>query len=178
MSLFQATLFTGLFLVCFGAHFLWYGLNSAKTVQGFPRSKPAAYILLGSAAAWFLYKVTQLGPADFGQYKNVLFIIFLITAVGSFIYVPDFLAVRGLAALILLTSGALLDAAYMETPVSRLFLVSFVYIAIVIALVLGASPYKLRDFLSWLYDKNLRPRIFGGLFAIYGLFLVGLALNY
>lgn len=133
---------------------------------------------MGTAAAWFLYKITQLGPADFGQYKNLLFIGFLVVAIGSFIYVPDFLAVRGLAALILLTAGALLDAAYMELPTARLFLVSFVYLAIVIALYLGASPFRLRDFLDWLYRKEARPRIFGGIFTAYGLLLLGVALTY
>lgn len=177
MTLFQATLFTGLVLVAFGAHFLWHGMRSAKSVQAFPRSRTAAYILLGSAAAWFLYKVTQLGPADFGQYKNLLFILFLVTALGSFIYVPDFLAVRGLAALILLTAGALLEAAFMHYG-AALILKSFVYFAIVVALVLGANPYKLRDFFEWLYRKETRPRIFGGVFAVYGLLLLGVALTY
>lgn len=178
MTLFQATLFTGLFLIAFGAHFMWHGMRSAKSVQAFPRSKAAAYILLGTAAAWFLYKVTQLGPADFGQYKNILFIVFLVVALGSFIYVPDFLAVRGLAALMLLTAAVLLDAAYMELPQARLFLVSFVYLAIVLSIILGANPYKLRDFFEWLYNKEARPRVFGGIFAAYGVLLLGVAFTY
>lgn len=178
MTLFQATLLTGIFLIAFGAHFLWHGMRSAASVQAFPRSQMAAYILFGAAAAWFLYRVTQLGPADFGQYKHLLFGLFLIVAVGSFHYVPDFLAVRGLAALILLMAGLLLDAAYMELPTARLFLVSFVYLAIVAALIFGANPYKMRDFLAWLYRKEPRPRLFGGIFAAYGLLLVGVALTY
>ena len=178
MTLFQATLFTGLFLIAFGAHFMWHGMRSAKSVQAFPRSKAAAYILLGTAAAWFLYKVTQLGPADFGQYKNILFIVFLVVALGSFIYIPDFLAVRGLAALMLLTAAVLLDAAYMELPQARLFLVSFVYLAIVLSIILGANPYKLRDFFEWLYNKEARPRVFGGIFAAYGVLLLGVAFTY
>ncbi|MEM7791294.1 MAG: hypothetical protein AAF546_07825 [Verrucomicrobiota bacterium] len=178
MSLTQATLFTGIFLLLFGGHFLWHGINSAKSAKAFPRSQMAAYILMGTATAWFLYKVLQLGPADFGQYKNLLFILFLGTALGSFFFVPDFLAVRGLAALMLLTAGALLDAAYMQAPQSRLFLVSFVYFGIVIALILGASPYKLRDFLTWLYENSSRPRAFGAIFAAYGLLLVAVSFTY
>ncbi|TVP81788.1 MAG: hypothetical protein EA353_01170 [Puniceicoccaceae bacterium] len=178
MTLFQATLFTGIFLLAFGGHFLWHGMRSAKSVQAFPRSQTATVLLLGTATAWFLYMITQLGPADFGDYKHLLFVLFLVVAIGSFFYVPDFLAVRGLAALMLLTAGALLDAAYMELPTARLFLVSFVYFAIIIALILGANPYKMRDFLEWLYKKEPRPRIFGGLFAAYGLLLLGVALSY
>jgi hypothetical protein len=178
MTLFQATLFTGIALIAFGAHYLWHGMNTAKSTQAFPRSQAAAFLLFGTAAAWFLYNVLQLGPADFGQYKNILFVIFLVTAVGSFYYVPDFLAVRGLAGLILLTAGVLLDAAYMQLPQTRLFLVTFVYVAIVVALILGANPYKLRDFFSWLYQAESRPKLFGGAFATYGLLLIGVAFTY
>jgi len=178
MTLFQATLYTGLFLLVFGAHYLWHGMKTAKSTQAFPRSQAAAFLLLGAATVWFLYKVLHLGPADFGQYKNFLFIIFLVTALGSFYYVPDFLAVRGLAALILMTAGVLLDAAYMQLPQARLFLVTFVYLAIVVSLILGANPYKLRDFFDWLYTVDSRPKIFGGVFAAYGLLLIGVAFIY
>jgi hypothetical protein len=120
----------------------------------------------------------HLGPADFGQYRHLLFLVFLTVAVGSFFYVPDFLAVRGLSALTLLTSGVLLDAAYMQNPQTRLFLVSFVYLLIVISLYLGANPYRLRDFFDWLYKKEFRPRAIGGALAAYGILLIGVALNY
>jgi len=98
--------------------------------------------------------------------------------VGAVSLINDFLAVRGLAAMILLTAGALLDAAYMQDPATRLFLVSFVYLAIVAALILGASPYKLRDFLGWLYRSEGRPRLFGGIFAAYGLLLIAMSFTY
>ncbi|RPG83110.1 MAG: hypothetical protein CBC33_009385 [Coraliomargarita sp. TMED73] len=178
MSLFQATLYTGIFLALLGLPFLWKGSATEGWVRAFPRSKKAALLLMGSATAWFLYHVWHLGPADFGQYRHLLFALFLVAAVGSFYFVPDFLAVRGLAALILLTAGVLLDAAYMQEASSRLFLVGFVYAAIVLALVLGASPYKLRDFFSWLYHSQMRSRIMGVLFSLYGLFLVGVAISY
>jgi len=178
MTLFQATLGTGIFLILLGGHYAWHGLKTAQSTQAFPRSRTAAFLLMGTASVWFLYKIMHLGPADFGQYRNLLFLMFLATAVGSFFFVPDFLAVRGLAALTLLVSGVLLDAAYMEAPQTRLFLVSFVYLVIVLALYLGASPYRLRDFFDWLYRKELRPRVAGGTVAVYGSLLIGVALTY
>lgn len=157
---------------------MWHGSKTEKSAKAFPRSTTAAYILMGAAAVWFLYKVLHLGPADFGQYRNLLFLVFLVTAIGSFYWVPDFLAVRGLAALILMVAGVLLDAAFMQPPTARLVLVSFVYFAIVVALFLGASPYKLRDFFDWMYKGEKRPRFFGMAFASYGLLLVGVSLTY
>lgn len=177
MTLSLATLITGIFLIAFGAHFLWHGMASEKSAKAFPRSKAAAYILMGAATAWLLSIVMNLGPADFGQYKKLLFILFLTVGVGSFYFVPDFLAVRGLAALILLIGWQLLMAGYMQAPKS-LPIVCFVYAMVVIALILGASPYKLRDFLEWLYKSEARPKIFGGIFAVYGLFLAGISFTY
>ena len=177
MSLFQATLFTGIFLIAFGAHFLWHGMATEKGAKAFPRSTAAAYILMGTALIWFLSIVLQLGPADFGQYKKILFLLFLVVGVGSFYFVPDFLAVRGLAALILLTGWQLLMAGYMQAPQS-LPIVCFVYLMVIIALILGASPFKLRDFFNWMYQSAARPKIFGGVFAIYGLFLTSISFTY
>ena len=178
MTLFQATLATGLFLIFLGGHYLWHGTRTAVRTKAFPRSQPAAFVLLGTAASWFLYIVMNLGPADFGQYRHWLFLLFLTTAVGSFFFVPDFLAVRGLAALTLLISGVLLDAAYMQAPQTRLFLVTFVYLVIVLSLYLGASPYRLRDFFDWLYQREYRPRLIGGILAGYGVLLLAITLTY
>jgi len=178
MTLFQATVGTGIFLLILGGKYLWHGMKTAKTTKAFPRSQVATVLLFGTAASWFLYEITHLGPADFGQYRHLLFLVFLATSIGSFIYVPDFLATRGLAALGLLVSGVILDAAYMEAPQSRLFLVSFIYLIIVISLYLGANPYRLRDFFDWLYKADQRPRIAGGIIAAYGIFLISIALTY
>ena len=52
MTLFQATLLTGLFLVAFGTHFIWRGMASEAGSKNFPRSKNAAYVLMGLASAW------------------------------------------------------------------------------------------------------------------------------
>ena len=46
------------------------------------RSQTAAIVLFGGASLWFLYYVSQLGKADFGDYKVILLIIFGTTAAG------------------------------------------------------------------------------------------------
>lgn len=176
--LFLTNLLTGLVLVAFGGHFLKHGMSTETSVKAFPRSKNAAFLLMGTASIWFLFQVTQLGPADFGQYKEWLFGFFLIVAIGSFYFVPDFLAVRGLAGLMLLTSGVLLNIGYMHFEWQTLILKAFVYSMIVVALVLGASPYKLRDFFDWLYKSSGRLYVFGAVFATYGLLLIFASFTY
>lgn len=178
MSLFTATIIMGAFLVSVGALLLWNGQPVAAQAKGFLRARTPTIILFGAGALWFLYNISKLGAADFGNIKHWLLILFGGVALGSFFVVRDFLAVRGAAILILLSSWNLLDAAYMEAPTSRLFLVTFVYLLIVLALYLGTLPFKLRDFFNWLFANNSRPKILGSCLVAYGLLLTGVALGY
>lgn len=178
MSLFFVTLLTGLALMAAGALLLWNVRTTERVAKAFPRSDAAAYLTMGLASIWFLYHVLQLGEADFGAYRFYLFLGFGAIAVFSFIYVKDFLAVRGLAILTLLAAWVILTPAYLQEPASRLFLVSLVYLAIVAALYLGVSPFRLRDFFKWLFATDLRPRVFGGLLLGYGLLLNIVAFSY
>lgn len=152
--------------------------TAATLAQAFPRSDRAAYVTMGIATVWFLYHVLQLGPADFGAYRNYLFLGFGAIGVLSFFYVKDFLAVRGLAILMLLLAWTLLMPAYLQEPASRLFLVGFVYLMIVVALYLGVSPFRLRDFFKWLFSTERRPRVLGALLIAYGLLLDMVAFSY
>jgi len=179
MTLFLATLLPGLFLLGLGAP-LALGLSSAGiSYKAFPRSQAAAYAVFGSAAAWFLYNIWHLSVADFGEYKGYLFIGFAVIAVLAFRCVPDFLAVRGACALVLLAASPLLNAAYMEYDhPQRLFMVTPLYVGIGLAIWLGAQPWRLRDFLEWLFSRPARARAAGGLLAVYGLLLCGVAFTY
>ena len=191
MSLFVATLITGLFLVVLGFPLLLdiSGVGaalkaiprspSAAWLKSLPRSPAAARILFGGGAVWFLYNVWHLSMADFGEYHVLLCFAFGAIALLAFKCVPDFLAVRGVCVLVLLSAMPLLDAAYMEYDhPQRLFMVTLVYIGIVLALWTGAQPWRARDFLSWLFARPGRSRGMGSLLAVYGLLLCGLAFTY
>lgn len=179
MSLFLATLIPGLLLVATGALLLWNAPVVGATAKSFPRSRRAAYVLFGLGAGWFLYIVTQLTEADFGNYKPVLFIVFAAIAILSFKLVPDFLAVRGLAVLVLLAAGSFLTAAFMQWDhPQRLFMVALVYAAIIASLFLAGYPYRMRDFLEWLFARPSRARTAGALCGGYGLLLAIVSFTY
>lgn len=178
MSLFLATFLTGLVLIAAGGLLIGKTKSTARLARAFPRSELASYVTMGLASAWFLSQILQLGEADFGAFRIHLFFAFGAVAVLSFFHVKDFLAVRGLAILILLTAWLLLTPAFMQEPASRLFLVAFAYVSIVIALYLGVSPYRLRDFFNWLFATDLRPRVLGILFLGYGILLNIVAFTY
>jgi hypothetical protein len=179
MSLFAATLIPGLFLVLLGLPLLLDHSWTKAAIKAFPRSTSAGYIVFSAAAAWFLYNIWHLSNADFGEYRTLLFIGFGAIAVLSFKCVPDFLGVRGACGIVLIGAAPLLNAAYMEYEhPQRLWMVGFVYLAIALAIWLGAQPWRLRDFLQWLFARDARSRGLGGLFVAYGFLLCGVAFTF
>ncbi len=179
MSLTLATLIPGLLLLALGVPLLLNLPGWAAVLKSFPRSTAAAYVFFGAGAAWFLYAIWNLSPADFGEYRTYLFIGFAAVAVLSFKCVPDFLAVRGLATLILMGAMPLLDAGFMNFEHPQIVLYKLaVYAGIAAAIWLGAQPWRLRDFLAWLLARPARTRGVGGALAGYGLLLSIVAFTY
>lgn len=179
MSLTTATLIPGLLLLLLGLPLLLNHSGYVAVLKAFPRSTRAAYLFFGAGAAWFLYAIWHLSPADFGDYRVWLFAGFATIAILSFRCVPDFLAVRGLCALVLMGAMPLLTAAYMKyDQPQRLLMVGFVYLALSLAIWLGAQPWRMRDFLGWLFARPGRARGFGSVLAGYGLLLAFVAFTY
>jgi hypothetical protein len=179
MSLFAASLLSGLILLLFGLPLLVDHSGAKAVIKAFPSSTSAGYVVFSVAAAWFLYNIWHLSNADFGEYKTLLFIGFAAVAVLAFKCVPDFLGVRGACALVLIGAAPFLEAAYMQydRPL-RLFMVTLVYVAIAFAIWLGAQPWRLRDFFGWLFARSPRSRSLGGLLVAYGFLLCGVAFTF
>lgn len=177
MSITLAILIPGLLLLILGLA-LASGRSAVRAAfQSFPRSPAATVVFFGTGALCFLYRVWNLSPADFGEYRTILTIAFAAIALLAFKYTPDFLAVRGLAVLVLLGAMPLLDATYMVYG-GTLFMKVPVYIGIALALYLGASPFRLRDFLAWLFQRPGRSQMLGYALSGYGLLLSILAFTY
>ena len=177
MTLLMAMLLMGALLILKGSWLLKTSSEVGVRIQSLLRSNLFTWLTFGTGCVWFLYLITQLGDSDFGEYKRILFVIFTVTAIAAFFYTPDFLSVRGLAILALLIARKLLDAAYLQMPQTRLFLVSIVYFYIVCALYFGTFPFHFRDLLHWLFKSSLKLKCLGAFFVIYGIVLVFLGIK-
>lgn len=169
MSLTIATLIFGVFLLICGSALWLSGEQGNRHLLHFAKSRFVGVFLLAIAAVWFLWHVRHLGEADFGDYKYWLFVFFALVAVGSAIYLPEYLTVRSLSALTLLSAMLFLDAAFDQPYAGRLFMVSGVYLLIFLSLYLAVSPYRWRDFFDWLYQKPVRRKALAGVLLGYGL---------
>jgi hypothetical protein len=179
MSLTLATLIPAIFLAAVGGLLLVNNSAIAATFKAFPRSKTAAGILFSAGALWFLFNVWHLSEADFGEYRKGLFIGFAMVAALAFYYVPDFLAVRGAAILMLLAATPLLDSGFLIFHPAQICLYKIaIFIGIALAIYLGAVPYRLRDFFQWLFATGGRPRALGTALLAYGILLGVVAFTY
>ncbi|MBN1403749.1 MAG: hypothetical protein JW942_04700 [Opitutales bacterium] len=174
MSMTLATILFGVLLLCKGAGmFMFRSADALAKGKALLRNRKLDTVLHLVASAWFLYVVSQLGQADFGDYKAFLFIGFLAVCVGAWFYVPDFLGVRALSAIYMLAAWWFLGAAFghYDTP-ARLFMVTPVYIGLVFALYFAAAPYRVRDLMEWFAERPLAQKIFGTTFCAYGTWLL------
>jgi len=180
MSLFLATLLPGLFLMLLGALLAWNDPRVSSTARALPRSQRGAWLFFGAGAAWFLWRLSRLGEADliFFQTPTPVMLIFGVLAVLAFIYTPDFLAVRGLCILMLLAAEPLLYAGYMDFRWQVYPYKIAVYLGLGLALYLAAAPYRLRDFLEWLFQRHSRTRFAGLVLLTYGLATTASAFTY
>tara|TARA_S200000501_G_scaffold364321_1_gene396312 strand:+ start:427 stop:963 length:537 start_codon:yes stop_codon:yes gene_type:complete len=156
------TMITAIAFLVLGVFLLVKNEKLNGLIKDFPRSKKLSILFMSCGCVWFLYRhVLNLGEADFGDYKSVITILTLFILLSSFIFTKDFLAVRGFSIVLLLYSREVLDAAFLQEPQSRLALVFTTYILIIGALYFGAWPYRMRDLITYLYDKPKRLMILG-----------------
>ncbi len=147
-------------------------------LRALPRSKPLGIALLTVAAVWFFWLVWTM---DLGEFSNWRTRVLIGTPVAWFLtwkYVDEFLAARALGMLVLLGAEPMLEAAFLRPEMSRLFLVSLVYVWVAFALFWVGMPFTLRDQITWITGgkKRWRAAAFAGL--AYGALLLVLPLTY
>jgi hypothetical protein len=178
-SLMMFTLLTAGVLLLLGLPLLAMPGKMKPVLLAWPRNRIFAILTMLLGGGWFLWKILNLGQSDFGDYKNLLFLLFAATLLGSIFYVPDFLAVRGVAILILLSANTGLKSAFglYDIP-SRLVLVCILYLFVVAALYFGTVPYRMRDLMQWLTANARRTFIAGLLLALCGVALLAASALY
>ena len=151
----------------------------AAAVRKFQRSLPFGYALMALGTAWFLYYLKSESAADFAAYKLHMAVAFAAVGVGTCIFVQDFLAVRGLAIVLLLVAKLMVDTGRPhlgETPWVLLFQ-AWAYLLVVAGIWLTVSPWRLRDFLDWATANEKRVKIGSSIRLAFALLVVALGLT-
>jgi hypothetical protein len=172
VALFPVGLAAGLLLVLGHLPALLKPAAVGPWLQDFSRSLVLGRIFLVLAVAWSIGLIMTMDLGEFAAVRQPIAVLTFICGVLVWLFVEEFMAVRALSILLLLAADILLCAAFLEPPVSRLWLVFLAYGWIFGGLFCVGLPWLMRDLLAWVAEKNWRLRFAatGGL--AYGLVLV------
>lgn len=137
----------------------------------FPRNVALGWLLTLAATAWFVHYVSLETVADFAAIKTPLCIFFGAVGVATCIFVTDFLAVRGLAAFLLVLAKCTVDTARGVESDWRLVLVTWAYAWVIAGMWLTVSPWRLRDWIGWMTANESRTRWWSVMHLGFGLFV-------
>ena len=142
-----------------------YGLVNpaglAAAARKFPRNLRAGVVLMLLATGWFAWNVNIEPIADFSAFKPYMLGAFIAVGILSCIFVQDFLAVRGLAVLMMLLAKLMLDTGQPHLDESSWVLVIqyWAYVFVVMGIWFTITPWRLRDLINWATNSAARVRI-------------------
>lgn len=148
-------------------------------MRRFPRSLPWGYFLMLLGTAWFVWNLSQESIADFATYKNLLLAGFAAVGIGSCLFVQDFLAVRGLAVVLLLLGKLMVDSGrpYLTQTPWVLVIQCWAYLLVGVGMWLTVAPWRLRDLLEWGTANEKRVKVGCGVRLVFGLLVAVLGLT-
>ncbi len=153
--------------------------EAGAALRRFPRSMPWGVVLMLLGTGWFLYNLSQESIADFATYKNVLFALFALVGICSCIFVQDFLAVRGLAIVLLLLAKLMVDSGRPHLGQTHwvLLIQGLAYVLVIAGMWFTISPWRLRNMLEWDTANESRFRKNCGFRLVLGLLIATLGLT-
>src|SRR5215813_5635709 len=148
-------------------------------VRRFPRSLSWGWALMLLGTGWFLWNLSQESISDFATYKNVLFAGFAAVGIGTCLFVQDFLAVRGLAVVLLLLAKVMVDTGRPSLGETSWVLViqTWAYALVLAGIWFTVSPWRLRDLLEWGTANEKRIKVGCSLRLAFGLLVAVLGVT-
>lgn len=143
-------------------------------LRKFPRNTALGYVLMAIATAWFLWHLRQENIADFAAFKPIMYVGFGALGLGTCIFLKDFLAVRGLALVLLLLAKLVLDTQRWHPSEWRWVLGAIAYVWIVAGIWFTVSPWRCRDLIEWKTATDARVKIGCAFRLALGLLVAGL----
>ncbi len=151
----------------------------SAAARKFPRNLPAGVVLMLLGTAGFVWNVNIEPIADFSAFKPYMIGGFIAVGVLSCIFVQDFLAVRGLAVMLLLLAKLMVDTGrpHLDQSPFVLLIQTWAYVLVVAGIWLTITPWKLRDFINWATATEGRTRMLSAVRLAFAAFVLVLGLT-
>ena len=179
MTLSHLSILLGLGLITPGIFGCARPAQLMAVLKKFPRNFAVGVTLMLLGTAWFVWNVNVEPIADFSVFKPYMLAGFTAVGVLSCIFIQDFLAVRGLAVVMLLLAKLMLDTGRPHLGES-LFVPVFqgwAYVFVVLGIWFTITPWRLRDLLEWATASEARTRLLSGARLAWAAFILILGLT-
>jgi uncharacterized protein YjeT (DUF2065 family) len=163
-------------LLAFGGGCLLLNEKHGEAILKILRNERLGLWIFTVAHLWFFVNLWQTDAKECEDFKLALTLFFGFAFVGCILYWKDFLIVRGIAVLTVLSVHRLLQIGYMSDHVLRPYVSGLFYFWIVLSLYFGVCPYRARDLVHTLFRNNRRRlKTVAGCSIFYGVLLIWLA---
>lgn len=138
-------------------------LLKSETTQSFLKQFPRNYkwgvVLLSIDFAWSMLIMSNMDMGEFFNLRTKFLFVLPVAFVLVLIFVKEFLAVRALGALMLLVSGPVLTAAFLQPPASRVLVPILAYAWIIAGMYFVGMPFLMRDWVNWVTQTTGRWKL-------------------
>jgi hypothetical protein len=145
-------------------------------LRSLPRNYPLGVVLMLSATIWFTALTGLMDLGEISSARIQLMCVWAVAGVLVVIFVPGFLAARGLGCLLLLAAAVVLDAAFLAITPWRYVMTLLAYWWVIAGMVLVYSPHLWRDAILYLTKTPQRLQLVSWPGVIFGLLLVALGI--
>ena len=151
----------------------------AAAARKFPRNLPLGILLMLLGTAWFVWNVHLESVSDFASFKPWMMAGFAAIGVLCCIYVQDFLAVRGLAVLLLLLAKFMVDTGRPHLAQTHWVWViqTWAYVLVMAGIYFTITPWRMRDLINWANATEKRVRVTSTIRLVFAVFVLLLGLT-
>lgn len=178
LSLRTAGLIVGLLLIASHAYALFNYQTLRSLLRDAPRNKTLGTAILAVALVWALILVSSMDMGEFWRVRRIALILLPVVFGLMIAYVDEFLTARALGILMLLAACPVIDAAFLESPRTRLLLPLLAYGWIILGMFWVGLPYLFREYTNWITATEGRWKKLALSGIAYGTLLVGCALAF
>ena len=145
-------------------------------LRSLPRNYPLGVVLMLAATIWFTVLTGVMDLGEISSARIQLMSVWAVAGVLVVIFVPGFLAARGLGCLLLLAAALVLDACFLATTSWRFVMTLMAYYWVIAGMVLVYSPHLWRDAINYVTQTPQRLRLFSWPGAVFGVVLIALGI--
>jgi hypothetical protein len=128
-------------------------------LQKLPRNQSVGTWVLTVAFILAVVVATSMDLGDFARMRYIAQIALPLMFLALLFYCNDYLGARSIGILLLLAACPILNAAFLQPPLSRVLLSGITYAWIILSLFWVGMPFTMRDQIAWITKSPARQKL-------------------